>query len=397
VFSPDKPQQSWERGDEVGMFPSSREELFTYEVIFFGDVPRRLFRDDELEWLTEFVGSRAGGLVFIDGQRNFLTEYQGTGISELLPVDRGAGDEERSEEDMPTSLELTPDGIGVEPLRFASSGAENAEIWGRMRPPSWVAPVKELAGSQVLVHAKLEGERRVPVLVARRYGAGAVLYVGTDELWRWRYNVGDRYHQKFWVQMTNWTAEQPFSVQGKNVSIAADKMVYDPGARATLRVRVRDDKGKALESGDFMALLYRNGQLYSEVELEPDPNQGGIFRARTGTLEGGEYQIAVKQKYLLKKDREFDARAEFVVRAGDNRELDNLSVNRELLETVARNSGGQYFAEEEARNLVNLLESIDKKKVISSETNLWSSYWWFTAVIGLLVTEWILRKRAGYL
>ncbi len=73
-----------------------------------------------------------------------------------------------------------------------------------------------------------------------------------------------------------------------------------------------------------------------------------------------------------------------MVRAGDNRELDNLSVNRELLETVARNSGGQYFAEEEARNLVNLLESIDRKKVISSETNLWSSYWWFTAIIGLL-------------
>jgi len=48
IFDPEKPQQSWERGDEPGMFPSSREELFTYEVVFFGDVPRRLFRDDEL-------------------------------------------------------------------------------------------------------------------------------------------------------------------------------------------------------------------------------------------------------------------------------------------------------------------------------------------------------------
>ena len=397
VFPPDQPQKSWERGDEPGMFPSSKEELFTYEVIFFGDVPRRLFRDDELEWLADFVGSRAGGMVFIDGQRNFLTEYQDTELEKLLPVERGPGYEDYSEDDMPTSLELTSEGAGLEQLRFASSGVENSEIWGRMRPPAWVAPVEELPGSQVLAFANVDDDRRLPVIVTRRYGAGAVLYLGTDELWRWRYNVGDRYHQKFWVQMTNWAAEQPFSVQGKHVSIAADKMVYDPGGKASLRVRVRDDKGKALDSGDFVALVYRNGQLYSEAELEAGPNQGGIFRARTGSLDSGEYEIAVKQKYLLKKDREFDARAEFVVRAGDNRELDNLSVNRELLETVARNSGGQYFAEEEARNLVNLLESIDKKKVISSETNLWSSYWWFTAIIGLLVAEWIMRKRAGYL
>ena len=397
VFPPHLPQKSWERGDGRGMFPSSREELLTYEVIFFGDVPRRLFRDDELEWMAEFVGSRAGGLVFIDGQRKFLREYEGTEFGKLLPVARRSAGGERSKEDMPHSLVLNPDGEGMEELRFASSGVENAEIWGRLRPPAWVAPVEALPGSQVLVEAVLGGDRQVPVVVTRRYGAGAVLYLGTDELWRWRYKVGDRYHQKFWVQMTNWVAEQPFSVQGKNVSIAADQMVYDPGGRASIRVRVRDDQGKALDSGDFVALLYRNGQLYSEVELEADLNQGGIFRARSGSLEAGDYEIAVQQKYVLKGDREFGARAEFVVRAGDNRELDNLSVNRELLETVARNSGGQYFAEEEARNLVNLLESIDRKKVVSSESNLWSSYWWFTAIIGLLVAEWIMRKRAGFL
>ena len=397
VFPPYQPQKSWERGDSPGMFPSSREELFTYEVIFFGDVPRRLLRDDELGWLAEFVGSRAGGIVFIDGQRDFLCEYEGTEFGKLLPVTRGRDRGERSAEDMPESLALSSDGAGIEELRFASSGVENAEIWGRLRPPAWVAPAGALPGSQVLVEALFDGGRRLPVVVTRRYGAGAVLYVGADELWRWRYNVGDRYHQKFWVQMTNWAAEQPFSVQGRNVSIAADQMVYDPGGRAGIRVRVRDDQGKAMESGDFVAMLYRDGRLYSEVELDPDPNQGGIFRARSGSLESGDYEIAVKQKYVLKRDREFDGRARFVVRTGDNRELDNLSVNRELLETAARNSGGQYFAEEEARNLVNLLESIDRKKVISSETNLWSSYWWFTAIIGLLVAEWIMRKRAGYL
>ncbi len=260
------------------MFPASREELLSYEIIFFGDVPRRLFRDDELQWLVEFVGSRAGGIVFIDGRRDFLRDYEGTEFGKLLPIARGSAGAERTAQDMPNSLALSSEGDGMEELRFASSGVENAEIWGRLRPPAWVAPVEALAGISGAGRGAIRaGDRHVPLVVTRRYGAGAVLYVGTDELWRWRYNVGDRYHQKFWVQMTNWAAEQPFSVQGKNVSIAADQMVYDPGGRACIRVRVRDDEGKPLGAGDFVALLYRNGQLHSEVELEPDPEPGRDF------------------------------------------------------------------------------------------------------------------------
>ncbi|MEZ5300225.1 MAG: hypothetical protein R3F11_06100 [Verrucomicrobiales bacterium] len=76
--------------------------------------------------------------------------------------------------------------------------------------------------------------------------------------------------------------------------------------------------------------------------------------------------------------------------------MTRLSLNRELLENVARASGGQFFPEEEIGGIQNLLDSIDKTRVIESQTNLWSSYWWFGAIIACLTAEWILRKRAGY-
>jgi hypothetical protein len=110
----------------------------------------------------------------------------------------------------------------------------------------------------------------------------------------------------------------------------------------------------------------------------------------------GEYEVAVREKAFLGKPREFLERTQFVVRNTSQRELDNLSLNAELLGDMARNSSGQYFHEEEARNLADLLESIDRKKVISSQTILWSSYWWFVPLIGLLTAEWIVRKRSGY-
>ena len=230
----------------------------------------------------------------------------------------------------------------------------------------------------------------------RRFGAGNVLYLGVDELWRWRYNVGDRYHQKFWVQMTNWVSEKPFSVQGKNASLAADKMVYDPGETAQLRVRIRDDDGKPVNSGNFAAVLYRDGNEFAELELEPDPNRGGIFRGRSGELRSGEYEVAIRKKYFLGNDQSYPARGQFFVRPTGTSELDRLAMNRDLLQNVARQSGGQFFMEEEARYLVDMLESIDKKRVISSDTILWSSYFWFAPIIALLTAEWLLRKRAGF-
>ena len=254
-----------------------------------------------------------------------------------------------------------------------------------------------LPGTEVLVNTQFAGGKTSTALVWRRVGAGKVLYSGTDELWRWRYNVADRYHQKFWVQVANWIGEQPFSVAGPRASIGTEKLVYSPGSKAGIRVRIRDEDGVPVTSGDYVAALYdADGAITAEVELEEDENGGGLFRGRTGELAPGEYEIAVRQKYFLKKATEFDARAPLMVRAAAERELDDLALNRDLLTDISRASGGQYFAEEESRNLVDLLESIDRKKVIPSQTVLWSSYWWFIAIIGLLTAEWILRKRAGY-
>ena len=391
---------SWKRGDDQeGSFPNSREELFSYESIYIGDVPRRMFEDEELQWLLEFVENRGGGIVFIDGQRGNLRDYIETPVGKLLPVRwLSAGEEGRGGDrpKMPIRLGLSSAGVEFAPLRFAPTGAENEEIWGRLRPPHWYAQVEALPGAEVLAHGEFPEAAPSPILVWRRIGAGKVLFSTTDELWRWRYNVADRYHQKFWTQICNWVGEQPFSVVGSRVSIGSDKLVYGQGEEATLRVRVRDEDGKPAAEGDYVAVVYDGGgKAAAEIALAADGNRGGIFRGKSGELEPGEYKIAVRPDYSLRNAAEFDARAPLIVKAASDSEFDELTLNEDLLRDIARSSGGQYFAEEESRNLVNLLESIDRKKVIPSQTVLWSSFWWFAAIVGMLTAEWVLRKRAG--
>jgi hypothetical protein len=61
---------------------------------------------------------------------------------------------------------------------------------------------------------------------------------------------------------------------------------------------------------------------------------------------------------------------------------------------MAQLSGGRFLREEQAAtDLPSLLQAVDRRQTTVRETVLWSSWWWFGAVLGLLTVEWLLRKR----
>jgi hypothetical protein len=46
-----------------------------------------------------------------------------------------------------------------------------------------------------------------PLLVSTTHGQGRVFYIGVDELWRTRYDVGDRYFWRFYRGAIDWLSE----------------------------------------------------------------------------------------------------------------------------------------------------------------------------------------------
>ena len=176
------------RGDGEGMFPKDKQALFAYDLIVFGELPPGLLGAQELAWMDEFARNRGGGVVFIDGQRGHLARYARLPIGPMLPVDWiGTGGVDM----MPERLVPRGGGSPPAPLMLAPTPAENAELWRALPPPHWTASVKVTPGAGEVLLEAVAGEQRVPVMVERRYGAGRVIYLGADETWRWRYEVGD--------------------------------------------------------------------------------------------------------------------------------------------------------------------------------------------------------------
>src|SRR6478735_3349607 len=95
----------------------------------------------------------------------------------------------------------------------------------RARAP---AACRWLAGAETLIEGDT-GNGKVAAAVMRPFGAGRVYYQGFDDSWRWRYEVADLYHVKFWNQLASFVAEPPFAARDKFVSLDAGAITYQPG------------------------------------------------------------------------------------------------------------------------------------------------------------------------
>jgi hypothetical protein len=380
---------AWPAGTGRGKFPSDREGLFAYDLVVFGEVPRRLFRMEHFEWLRDFVGTRGGGVVFIDGRRGELGPYVETPLKPLLPVDWKGETPGRVER-----LELTAAGARQGALALAGDAERNSALWRGLPPPHGVAPARVLPGQETLVEA-VSGDRRVPVIVSHRYGAGRVLYSAIDETWRWRHEVGDLHHVRFWNQLARWVMEPPFAVRDARLSLQSDKVAYAPGESPELRARLRDREGRPVDGAKAEADLWREGSRVATVKFEPDADAGGMYRGRAGALGEGRYEVRVRVEGV--PEEELKARAEFAVRPRDAGELSALHLNEDLLRQVAAASGGEYFREEDAPALAARLEPLSRAQVVESDMVLWQSWGWFLPILLLLTVDWAVRKWAGML
>jgi hypothetical protein len=366
-------------------FPKTKDELFGHDLVVLGDLAPGRIGEEQMKWLKAFVEERGGGLVLIDGARGGLKSLAKGPTASLIPV-TWVG-EQTAVERLTWTMEREAERYPA--LRLSDSPSANATLWPTLPVARWGAAVSALPGAVTLSTLKNEAGVSRPAIVFRNAGAGAVLYLASDELWRWRYQVADLYHQRLWVQLASWIAAPPFQVEAGRLAIGTDRLRFRSGEQAELRVRLKDAQGKLSSQGQPRAFLLLDGKEVATMEMEPDPTHVGVFRAITPPLKPGQWQVSVAEGPTAPRS---DIRLSLRVADGGNSELSALTMNRVLLETMARNTGGRFLREEQVGGLPSLLQLVDRKQVSVSETLLWSSWWWLGAVIFLLTVEWLMRR-----
>jgi hypothetical protein len=294
----------------------------------------------------------------------------------------------------PASLQLTDAGAAESAFRLAAEDVQNRRFWTELPPPHSLNAVNAQSGSQILVEAIVDGRPR-PAVVTRAFGAGRVVYFAFDETWRWRYKAADTWHQRFWNQLAQYVMPKPFAVSDDFVSIDTGSVRYDHEAKVGIRVRLLGLDGKPAVNSSVDALIWKDGQIVSTVNLTADTDVPGIYRGQSAAMMDGDYEVSVRASGY--SDAALNARSKFVVLPPETGEMNNTAANESLLKQMTTSTGGLAIREEDFSQLPDLLGPLSNGRVIESDTMIWQSYWWFAAIVILLTVEWVLRKRVGLL
>ena len=380
--------------DYIKQFPAGLDELSQYDVVFLGDVglDDAQLTVEQCAWLKGLVEHQASGIVFMPGWQGRQLSLRDTDLDDLYPVVldelKPGGWGSRT----PCHFALTELGRRSLLTKLADLENENLEIWEGLPGFQWYAPVvRARAGCEVLaVHKDIENDYgRLPLLVTRTYGAGKVLFMGTDSAWRWRKGVEDKYHYRFWGQVVRWMAYQRNMAKGETM-----RLYYSPDqpridGTLTLSANVMSQSGEPLQHGDVTARITAPSGKAESIGFVSSADQWGAFSARFTAREPGKHQVV-----LACRQTGATLNASFFVQ-GVAAERIGRPARPEVLEEIARVTRGQVFEADRLDEVVSVLANLPDPAPSVRRVQLWSHPAVAGLLIGLMGIFWIGRKAIG--
>lgn len=370
-----------------------RSEFFANDVLFLDDMPRAALTDRFCEMVKEYVSNLGGGLVVIAGPHYGPRELQGTALADMLPVilDPLATFKDVQE----FRPRLTPHAPRYTFMQLGASDAENARAWENLGKLPWYQPVAALH-DQAFALAEhptdkcADGKTPQPIIAIRQYGKGEVVYLGMNEMWRLRKRYGEKYYRQFWSQLIYRLGMSHALGNEKRFVARLDQQQYRVEDKVTLTVEAFSENYEPLTDENLAdrtlaaeMTLPGTGEtrLVNVPMLKP-----GVFEVRLPVFEAGEYSLRVKDPITSKYE---ERRFEVTGLSAERRQ----GVRNERLQTdLAQQTGGRAYDLTTVKRLPDDIRLKPITETLVRNYALWSTPLWFTLVVGLLLSEWTIRK-----
>lgn len=373
---------------EERKFPASREELLPFDVLIVSMDSVQAWNDAQERWVADHIAESGAGFIGIDSGRDKTNEESRVEL-EWLPVSLGATDPSASIR----RLELAQVAWSERAFAFEADEESNLKLWSTFPAPRVARKVTEKPGAEVFVVGRTNSDEPIPMIVMRTFGQGKVVYVANDESWRWRYNVADLYHQRFWSQITQWSMQSPFAMENEFAALDTGDRTCEVGAMIPIRALLKDTDRSPLSGARVYAVIQQDGKRVDSIPLAEFPAGSGMYAGATPPMPEGKFSISLEVPGIPVENIPWQS--DLLVQAPATAEMQSLAQNVSLLEQIAQQTGGAYLDEANREKLSDLLRPKQSGKIEESRWPLWQSFPWFIAVVALLSLEWFLRKRAG--
>jgi len=394
LFHPGLTKSGGGNKDYIKQFPAGLEELSKYDVVFIGDVGLEdgQLTTENCRLLKGLVEHQASGLVFMPGWQGRQMSLIETDLEDLCPVVMDPAQPGGWGSRTASHFELTELGRRSLLTKLADTQEDNIEVWEDLPGFQWYAPViRAKAGCEVLcVHKDVSNEfGRLPLLATRTFGAGKVLFMGTDGAWRWRKGVEDKYHYRFWGQVVRWMAYQRNMAKGESM-----RMYYSPEqpqVRQTiaLSANVMERSGEPLPKGDVTARIVTPSGKVETVRFTSTGDEWGEFSSRFTAEEPGRHDVTLTCKQTgAKLDASFFVQGVAVERIGR-------AARPEVLEEIARVTRGQVIGIDRLEQVLKSLAALPEPPPSVRRVQLWCHPAIASVLVVLLGVFWVGRKVIG--
>lgn len=379
-------------------FPATPADLRNYDVVVFGNIGVEFFTSEELTNLANFVQQEGGGVLFIAGRNRLPDAYEGSPLANMLPVEienqPGYSVEDELARTLKTGFrpQLTAEGKRSSLTRLAPEARENDLMWEKSDMMYWRYPaVRMKSGATALatfggVPGGGRGQEGEPVIAMQRYGKGQVIWMGTDETWRWRSKPGPEAHRRFWGQLIASLSQAHLLGKTNRVQLETDKAEYVIGDRAQITARLLDQDFNRRVDDQVTAIVERGALGKEEVVLAAVKDQPGTFQGEFVPGSAGEYRLVIK-------DEEDEAERLFTA-VTPRIEFDDPGMRVELLTQIANATKGRFGT---LADLAELKKDLQAQEHVAEprreERPLWNAPGIMILITLLLGLEWFFRKR----
>ena len=363
-------------------FPSNLlfdDYLSSFDLIIFQNFKYEPFIDKKyLSNIRKYV-EKGGAFLMVGGELSFQGgSYSHTPIEDILPV--SFKDVETRFIDKEFRPKISGDFSNHPILRLEKE--LNEEVWSSL-PPLHGANLGLVANKDAYVLLKNESES--PILVAGEFGEGRTALLATDSVWSWGFGgAGGRYFHRFWNNVIDWLIAEP---ETRRLQLESDKERYREEEQILIKFKLlKENYQPAQNITGKLTLSSRSGEVIAK-ELKTDKLGGQVFPfipERSGFYEAVIEIEGLQEKIMFSVLK-------------DNAEFEKPLVNDFVLKKIAQVSGGQYKVLDGTNDLSTLqFENPEiKVKSHSRSFSLWENWWAYGLVVGFLVMDWWLRRKAG--
>ncbi len=390
-----------QEGDElIGVLPNTLEQWEPFDVVILGDVRPQLFSAQQLETLAEHVAKHGAGVLWIAGPSATPGAWLDTPMGALLPMRPDAGGSQNTINPWtnPVTMRSTDEahrlgllGLNDDRTGWAERISNPSTGWSRLQwalnldESTFKPGVATLAAAQSV--SGVNESETSPIVTMMRFGSGRSIFIGTDEIWRWRYGRGEDLPERFYLPIIRTLGRGTVDRRAAPASLTIAPTNPSPHKPTQITLRLFDQARidtmpdevrvqiEPVSSFDEPTEIVLRGTGDTRIATWI-PDQPGVYNA---TLPGADLELAQVRTQTRVLDESDEQRT--------------LSTNHQLLADLSEQTGGRMIRPDEFNSIPGLMPN--RTRTITSppkQASLWDRPIVLIVLVLLFTIEWIGRR-----